>query len=294
MLECYEVMTLLLVVTIIYIVSITILFVHSYKVKKAQKAADENRRILIEHATALLIKQEYFVSAICRRNVQDPKFIIEISHFLTDYVFKCILKGTFESEGIEKAHLWLVMKYPELFEIYNTMENKASLINRMQKWKDVEENRVKRFELENGDVWEKYVVWRQEAEREGKTPYETDCIFEETRSTFSIWCHLKNRISFEIMLFYERCYEKMQRDVAGVNRMDDLKIFEEQNGSLQGEYNAWRKHAEKSNLPQYKIDCAFQEARENFSIYCSLKETIPFLVMCRYELIYNLLEETTM
>nr|DAY11349.1 MAG TPA: hypothetical protein [Caudoviricetes sp.] len=284
----------MLIVTIIYIVSITILFVHSYKVKKAQKAADENRRILIEHATALLIKQEYFVSAICRRNVQDPKFIIEISHFLTDYVFKCILKGTFESEGIEKAHLWLVMKYPELFEIYNTMENKASLINRMQKWKDVEENRVKRFELENGDVWEKYVVWRQEAEREGKTPYETDCIFEETRSTFSIWCHLKNRISFEIMLFYERCYEKMQRDVAGVNRMDDFKIFEEQNGSLQGEYNAWRKHAEKSNLPQYKIDCAFQEARENFSIYCSLKETIPFLVMCRYELIYNLLEETTM
>lgn len=284
----------MLIVTIIYIVSITILFVHSYKVKKAQKAADENRRILIEHATALLIKQEYFVSAICRRNVQDPKFIIEISHFLTDYVFKCILKGTFESEGIEKAHLWLVMKYPELFEIYNTMENKASLINRMQKWKDVEENRVKRFELENVDVWEKYVVWRQEAEREGKTPYETDCIFEETRSTFSIWCHLKNRISFEIMLFYERCYEKMQRDVAGVNRMDDLKIFEEQNGSLQGEYNAWRKHAEKSNLPQYKIDCAFQEARENFSIYCSLKETIPFLVMCRYELIYNLLEETTM
>ena len=284
----------MLIVTIIYIVSITILFVHSYKVKKAQKAADENRRILIEHATALLIKQEYFVSAICRRNVQDPKFIIEISHFLTDYVFKCILKGAFESEGIEKAHLWLVMKYPELFEIYNTMENKASLINRMQKWKDVEENRVKRFELENGDVWEKYVVWRQEAEREGKTPYETDCIFEETRSTFSIWCHLKNRISFEIMLFYERCYEKMQRDVAGVNRMDDFKIFEEQNGSLQGEYNAWRKHAEKSNLPQYKIDCAFQEARENFSIYCSLKETIPFLVMCRYELIYNLLEETTM
>ncbi len=284
----------MLIVTIIYIVSITILFVHSYKVKKAQKAADENRRILIEHATALLIKQEYFVSAICRRNVQDPKFIIEISHFLTDYVFKCILKGTFESERIEKAHLWLVMKYPELFEIYNTMENKASLINRMQKWKDVEENRVKRFELENGDVWEKYVVWRQEAEREGKTPYETDCIFEETRSTFSIWCHLKNRISFEIMLFYERCYEKMQRDVAGVNRMDDLKIFEEQNGSLQGEYNAWRKHAEKSNLPQYKIDCAFQEASENFSIYCSLKETIPFLVMCRYELIYNLLEETTM
>ena len=284
----------MLIVTIIYIVSITILFVHSYKVKKAQKAADENRRILIEHATALLIKQEYFVSAICRRNVQDPKFIIEISHFLTDYVFKCILKGTFESERIEKAHLWLVMKYPELFEIYNTMENKASLINRMQKWKDVEENRVKRFELENGDVWEKYVVWRQEAEREGKTPYETDCIFEETRSTFSIWCHLKNRISFEIMLFYERCYEKMQRDVAGVNRMDDLKIFEEQNGSLQGEYNAWRKHAEKSNLPQYKIDCAFQEARKNFSVYCSLKETIPFLVMCRYELIYNLLEGTTM
>ena len=103
----------------------------------------------------------------------------------------------------------------------------------MQKWEDVEENRVKRFELENGDVWEKYVVWRQKAEREGKTPYETDCIFEETRSTFSIWCHLKNRIPFEIMLFYERCYEKIRRGVAGVSMMDDLKIFEEQNGSLQ-------------------------------------------------------------
>ncbi|RGX90652.1 hypothetical protein DXA60_16455 [Roseburia sp. OF03-24] len=259
-----------------------------------QRAADRNRRILIDHATALLIKQEYFISAICNGNIHDPGFTIEISHFLTDYVFKCILKGTFESERIEKAHLWLVMKYPELFEIYNTMENKASLTSRMQKWEDVEENRVKRFELENGDVWEKYVVWRQKAEREGKTPYETDCIFEETRSTFSIWCHLKNRIPFEIMLFYERCYEKIRRGVAGVSMMDDLKIFEEQNGSLQEEYNAWRRHAERSNLPQYKIDCAFQEARKNFSVYCSLKETIPFLVMCRYELIYNLLEGTTM
>lgn len=291
MLECYEVMTLLLVVTIIYIVSITILFIYCYKVKKVQRAADRNRRILIDHATALLIKQEYFISAICRGNVQDLKFIIEISHFLTDYVFKCILKGTFESERIEKAHLWLVIKYPELFEIYNTMENKASLTSRMQKWEDVEENRVKRFELENGDVWEKYVVWRQKAEREGKTPYETDCIFEETRSTFSIWCHLKNRIPFEIMLFYERCYEKIRRGVAGVSMMDDLKIFEEQNGSLQEKYNAWRKNAEKENLPQYKMDCAFQEARENFSVYCSLKETIPFLVMCRYESVYNTLEK---
>ena len=44
--------------------------------------------------------------------------------------------------------------------------------------------------------------------------------------------------------------------------MDDLKIFEEQNGSLQEKYNAWRKNAEKENLPQYKIDCAFQEARK--------------------------------
>ena len=79
-----------------------------------------------------------------------------------------------------------------------------------------------------------------------------------------------------------------------IRMMDDLKIFEEQNGLLQEEYNAWRRHAERSNLPQYKIDCAFQEARKNFSVYCSLKETIPFLVMCRYELIYNLLEGTTM
>ena len=281
----------MLVVTIIYIVSITILFIHCYKVKKVQRAADRNRRILIDHATALLIKQEYFISAICNGNIHDPRFTIEISHFLTDDVYISNLKGTFESERIEKAHLWLVIKYPELFEIYNTMENKASLTSRMQKWEDVEENRVKRFELENGDVWEKYVVWRQKAEREGKTPYETDCIFEETRSTFSIWCHLKNRIPFEIMLFYERCYEKIRRGVAGVSMMDDLKIFEEQNGSLQEKYNAWRKNAEKENLPQYKMDCAFQEARESFSLYCSLKETIPFLVMCRYESVYNTLEK---
>ena len=137
-------------------------------------------------------------------------------------------------------------------------------------------------------------MWRKSMEKEGKMPYETDCIFEEVRSAFSVWCHLKNRIPFEVMLFYERYYEKMQRGVAGVNTMDDLKIFEEQNGSLQEKYNAWRKSAEKENLPQYKMDCAFQEARERFSLYCSLKETIPFLVMCRYELIYNLLEGTTM
>lgn len=284
----------MLVVTIIYIISIIILFIYCYKVKKVQRTADRNRRILIDHATALLIKQEYFISAICNGDIHDPRFTIEISHFLTDYVFKCILKGTFESEGIEKAHLWLVLKYPELFKIYNTMENATELAIRMRQWDDLERDKVKNFELENGDVWEKYVVWRQEAEREGKTPYETDCIFEEARSTFFIWCHLKNRISFEIMLFYERCYEKIRRGVAGVSMMDDLKIFEEQNGSLQEEYNVWRRHAERSNLPQYKIDCAFQEARKNFSVYCSLKETIPFLVMCRYELIYNLLEGTTM
>ena len=203
MLECYEVMTLLLVVTIIYIVSITILFIYCYKVKKVQRTADRNRRILIDHATALLIKQEYFISAICNGNIHDPRFTIEISHFLTDYVFKCILNGTFESEGIEKAHLWLVLKYPELFKIYNTMENATELAVRMRQWDDLERDKVKNFELENGDVWEKYVVWRQKAEREGKTLYETDCIFEETRSTFSIWCHLKNRIPFEIMLFYD-------------------------------------------------------------------------------------------
>ena len=284
----------MLVVTIIYIISIIILFIYCYKVKKVQRTADRNRRILIDHATALLIKQEYFISAICNGDIHDPRFTIEISHFLTDYVFKCILKGTFESEGIEKAHLWLVLKYPELFKIYNTMENATELAIRMRQWDDLERDKVKNFELENGDVWEKYVVWRQEAEREGKTPYETDCIFEEARSTFFIWCHLKNRISFEIMLFYERCYEKIRRGVAGVSMMDDLKIFEEQNGSLQEEYNVWRRHAERSNLPQYKIVCAFQEARESFSLYCSLKETIPFLVMCRYELIYNLLEGTTM
>lgn len=200
----------MLVVTIIYIVSITILFIHCYKVKKVQRAADRNRRILIDHATALLIKQEYFISAICNGNIHDPGFTIEISHFLTDYVFKCILKGTFESERIEKAHLWLVIKYPELFEIYNTMENKASLTSRMQKWEDVEENRVKRFELENGDVWEKYVVWRQKAERKGKMSYETDCIFEEIRSEFSTWCHLKNRIPFEIMLFMKNAMKKYE------------------------------------------------------------------------------------
>jgi len=284
----------LLVVTIIYIISIIILFIYCYKVKKVQRTADRNRRILIDHATALLIKQEYFISAICNGDIHDPRFTIEISHFLTDYVFKCILKGTFESEGIEKAHLWLVLKYPELFKIYNTMENATELAIRMRQWDDLERDKVKNFELENGDVWEKYVVWRQKAEREGKTLYETDCIFEETRSMFSIWCHLKNRIPFEIMLFYERCYEKIRRGVAGVSMMDDLKIFEEQNGSLQEKYNAWRKSAEKENLPQYKMDCAFQEARERFSLYCSLKETIPFLVMCRYELIYNLLEGTTM
>lgn len=104
-------------------------------------------------------------------------------------------------------------------------------------------------------------------------------------------------------------YQKKIRDVnlslisTGVSKirgdenilmMDDLKIFEEQNGSLQEEYNTWRKRAEKASLPQYRIDCAFQTARESFSVYCSLKETIPFLVMCRYELIYDLLEGVTM
>lgn len=100
---------------------------------------------------------------------------------------------------------------PELFEIYNTMENKASLTSRMQKWEDVEENRVKRFELENGDVWEKYVVWRQKAEREGKTPYETDCIFEETRSTFSIWCHLKTEYHLKLCFFMKDAMKNTKR-----------------------------------------------------------------------------------
>ena len=68
----------------------------------------------------------------------------------------------------------------------------------------------KTFELENGDVWEKYVVWRQKAERKGKMSYETDCIFEEVRSEFSTWCHLKNRIPFEIMLFMKDAMKKYE------------------------------------------------------------------------------------
>lgn len=44
-----------------------------------------------------------------------------------------------------------------------------------------------------------------------ETPCETDCIFEETRSTFSTWCHLKNRISFEIMLFMKDAMKNRKR-----------------------------------------------------------------------------------
>ncbi len=56
--------------------------------------------------------------------------------------------------------------------------------------------------------------------------------------------------------------------------MDDLKIFEEQNGfsrknTMPGE------DMQKENLPQYKMDCAFQEAREIFP-YIAVERYSPF------------------
>ncbi len=58
-------------------------------------------------------------------------------------------------------------------------------------------------------------MWRKSRKREGKMPYETDCIFEEVRSAVFCMVPFKNRIPFEVMLFFmkgimKKCKEGWQ------------------------------------------------------------------------------------
>ena len=54
--------------------------------------------------------------------------------------------------------------------------------------------------------------------------------------------------------------------------MDDLKIFEEQNGSLQEEYNAWRRHAERSSATVQNGLCISGSKRKFFRILQSERD----------------------
>lgn len=64
---------------------------------------------------------------------------------------------------------------------------------------------------------------------------------------------------------------------------EKVEELEERYGDLQSQYNAWRRETEQANVekPQGKIftNCEFVEARESFSEYCGMEETIPFDVM---------------
>lgn len=78
----------------------------------------------------------------------------------------------------------------------------------------------------------------------------------------------------------------------GMIRIKTLEEFESKYGDLQFEYNEWRRCMEKQIQEKkekggfkglYFTDCSFAEARESFSEYCNLKETIPFDLMLRYQ-----------
>lgn len=66
-----------------------------------------------------------------------------------------------------------------------------------------------------------------------------------------------------------------------------IKRFDKHNRNLQQEYDAWRRARENEHCLGVFVDCAFVEARESFSEYCHLAETVPFEVMLRCEQQYE-------
>lgn len=66
--------------------------------------------------------------------------------------------------------------------------------------------------------------------------------------------------------------------------------FEQINGCLQKNYNAWRGEAEmlrRENGAWFFPDAGSAEARRRFSKYCNLTQIIPFEVMLWYENTYE-------
>lgn len=76
-----------------------------------------------------------------------------------------------------------------------------------------------------------------------------------------------------------------------------VEEFEETYGNLQTQYNEWRRKTDEYNKEErshdsghsvpYFTECVFGEAREDFSQYCDLPETIPVDVMFNYENNYS-------
>lgn len=70
-----------------------------------------------------------------------------------------------------------------------------------------------------------------------------------------------------------------------------VEQLEEKYGDLQNCYNDWRRKTEEKNAVGEKsyrfTDAAFAEARESFSEYCGMTETIPFDAMLWYETNYS-------
>lgn len=125
---------------------------------------------------------------------------------------------------------------------------------------------------------------------------------------YALWCVLegnchavgRERIHPWIRWKYPELFEiyglpEEKRQIKEIREGDkrhlDLSVerFEQEYGSLQEKYNAWRSDIEENVISAggcYLTDCAFRQAREAFAVYCGLEE-IPFEVMLCYESDYE-------
>lgn len=111
----------LLILWIIVMFVIQILIIRKYEVK--EKALLKKRLIVLEISQKAM---DVLKKMICERNVNEDANIYETEmvKYIRDDLLECLAFGEFPVHGLIRAHPYIILKYPEVFELVGRYADK--------------------------------------------------------------------------------------------------------------------------------------------------------------------------
>lgn len=188
------------------------------KVKNSEQQQVKRRKEL------LLLSQQLIYIQICllmARKENDKFFFeIEIARYMKDYLLECLTDNWRSRNGTAYVHPYVVLKYPDLFCIFEMDDKEKQSLERVL-WHMEQE--TDDFERQSGQyaLRRKYFEWREKSKLDQSEPWEIDCAYEAARIKFSKECGLKETIPYSVMFIYEKKYDEEQRYYAEKRKNGD-------------------------------------------------------------------------
>lgn len=194
-----------MIFTLYFIIVVTVILnIMLYFVKKRMKEEQikkKNREKLAALSVELLRVQTGLLNV---DGFSDGSFETEIAKYLEDYILGCLVEGRIFADGKLKIHPYVLIKYPEIFTMYDDMEKNSAVQTEIERMKRCVRYRKEDFENQYGDLQGKYNAWR--AEKILDNTNIVDCVFRQARVAFAEYCGLRE-IPFEVMFWYENVYQ---------------------------------------------------------------------------------------